>query len=94
MPLSSGVKAKPVPVPVPVAKAAPFLVTAQASGRPAAVSTGDGSVADPVRLTVVPSGEVVIGAVMVGVGGRLVTVTASVVVPTPPSLSVAVRVTT
>ncbi len=80
--------------PVPVANGAPFLVTAQASGRPAAVSTGDGSVADPARGRPCPRRDVVTGAAMAGVGGRLATAIVSVVVPTPPSLSVAVRVTT
>ena len=53
-----------------------------------------GSAAEPVRVTVAPSGDVATGAAIVAVGGTLATAIASVVVPTPPSLSVAVRVTT
>ena len=70
------------------------MVTAHASGRPAATSAGPGSVADPASAMAVPSGAADTGAAIVAVGGTLATATVVEAVPCPPSLSVAVRVTT
>ena len=64
--------------------------------KPAVVSTELGSVAEPPRLMAVPSGLVAGAPLIDGASGAtLVTaIVLEVTVPMPPSLSVAVRVTT
>ena len=80
----------------------PSLVTDQAKVKRAAVSTLLGSVADALRAICVPSGEVGLPSYpnrfgrprMTGIGATFVTVTGTLVVPVPQSLSVAVSVMT
>src|SRR5207302_1794379 len=79
--------------PDPDANGLPFLVTLQASVKPAAASALLGSVAEPVREMAAPSGLLAGAPPMTGVGATLVTAMVLVSVPAPPSLSVAVRVT-
>ncbi len=61
---------------------------------PAAVSAELGSVTVLPRVIVVPSGLLAGAPVMAAVGGTLVTVIVLLSFPTPPSLSVADRLTT
>src|SRR5439155_22631734 len=68
-----------------------FVMTPHAYVGPASVP---GSVAAPVTLIAVPSGELAGAPVIVAVGFTFVTATVLLAVPTPPSLSVTVRVTT
>src|SRR5437763_13496883 len=88
-PLSSGVKLK-LDV-LPEASALPFLVTDQAYVN---VSAVPGSVTELVRLIGVPSLLLAGAPTMAAVGLTLLTATVLASVPTPPSSSVTVSVTT
>ncbi len=79
---------------MPDANGLPFFVTLQANVNPAAVSAELGSVTLLPRLIAVPSGLLAGAPVMAAVGGTLVTVIVLLSFPTPPSLSVADRLTT
>ena len=74
-----------------MAYGAPFLVTAQASENPAAVSTGLGSVITALGVMGVPSG-LLAGAVMTAVGATFRTERVSVPLPGRPLLPVMVTV--
>ena len=93
VPLSSGVNENDAEVP-PEPNAKPFFVTLQAYVKPAVVSADEGSVTLEPSVIAVPSGLDAGAPVIVGVGATLVTLIVAVVVPVPPSLSVAARVTT